>query len=207
MVDPAARHLVVAGEPGKDRQPGRIGGRPARGTQLVRAQVPDRAGAGGPAVPTGGGIRGVELVEAAAAAVDDDHVAIAVRAPASLDRHVTGNRVAAAVRLVRVLERDRNLALVARDGRVRDPDRGALPRAGAEVGMHVGVEADAPDEPRRARFDRQLVDSLIPRVVAREHGAARGAAERVGGRKRDRHKSRDAGHHYERALHFRSPPA
>ena len=49
VVDDAARDLVVAREPGEDRQPGGVGRRPARGPQRVRAEIPDRTRAGLPA--------------------------------------------------------------------------------------------------------------------------------------------------------------
>ena len=39
VIDHAARDLVVAGEPGEDRQPRGVGGGPAGGPQPVGAQV------------------------------------------------------------------------------------------------------------------------------------------------------------------------
>ena len=44
-----SRHVLVAGEAGQDRQAGGVGGRPAGGAELVRAEVEDRARAGPPA--------------------------------------------------------------------------------------------------------------------------------------------------------------
>ena len=78
VVDPARRHLVVAREPGQDREPGGVGRRPAGGAHAVRAQVPDRARPGRPAAADPA--QRVELVEPAGVAVDDEGVAVAVRA-------------------------------------------------------------------------------------------------------------------------------
>ena len=48
-IAPGRRVAVPAGEPGQDRQAGGVGGRPVGGPKRVRAEVPDRARAGGPA--------------------------------------------------------------------------------------------------------------------------------------------------------------
>ena len=47
----AAGDLLVAGEPGQDRQPGGVGGRPPGGARRIRAEVEDRARAGAPGPP------------------------------------------------------------------------------------------------------------------------------------------------------------
>ena len=142
------RDVLVAGEAGQDRQAGRVGGRPAGRAKLVRAEIEDRARAGLPATAAGR-VEGEQLVELAAVAVDDQRVPVAVRAAAALDRDVRRDRVRALVRLVRVLERDAGLRLRAADDRDRDPDRPAFPEPGAEVGVHVVVDAD-----RRRRSGR-----------------------------------------------------
>src|SRR5439155_24061371 len=100
VVDPAARDLVVAGEARQDRQPRSVGRRPAGGAQAVRPEVPDRAGAGMPAPARAA--EGVELVERARVAVDDDRVAVA----ATLAKHVRRDRVRPTVALARVVETD-----------------------------------------------------------------------------------------------------
>ena len=141
VVDRAAAHLVVAREPGKDRQPGGVGGGPAARAQPVRAQVPDRAGAGAPARPAVLGIGREQLEEAAARAVHDDHVPVAVGSAAALHRRARRDRVAAPVRLVRVVEAHRHALLPARHGHVGNADRPAVPEPRAEVGVHVVASA------------------------------------------------------------------
>ena len=53
VVDPSPRDVLVAGEPGEDRQPGGVGRRPAGRAQLVRAEVEDRARPRAPAAAGG----------------------------------------------------------------------------------------------------------------------------------------------------------
>ena len=200
-----ARDVLVAGEAGQDRQAGGVGRRPAGRAELVRAEVEDRARAGPPAAARGR-VEGEELVELAAVAVDDQRVPVAVRAAAALDRDVRRDRVRALVRLVRVLERDARLRLRAADDRDRDPDRPALPEPGAEVGVHVVVDADRRDDPGGVGSDRQLVDALVPRARGAGRPGTAGAcgsgrlkrrrrrarARRGRGRASRRHRSGDA---------------
>ena len=123
VVDVAAAHLLVAREARQDRQPGGVGRSPARRAQAVGAQAPDRARAGAPAPAAAHRIGGVQLVQPAAVAVDDDHVAVAVRRAAALDGRLARDRVAPAVGLVRVVERDGHPLLAPAHGRERDADR------------------------------------------------------------------------------------
>jgi hypothetical protein len=76
MRDPPAPHLLVAGEQRQYRQPGGIGARPARGPQSRPAQAPRRARAGRPAAVLAA--QREQLVQPAAAAVDEQRVAVAV---------------------------------------------------------------------------------------------------------------------------------
>src|SRR3954451_67140 len=81
VVDLAPAHLVVARQAGQDGEAGRVGGGPTPGAQVVRAQAPDRPGAGVPAGATALGMGVEELEQAAARAVHHDHVAVAVGVP------------------------------------------------------------------------------------------------------------------------------
>ena len=165
--------LVVARKARKDRQPGGVGGGPAPWSQVVGAQVPDGARSGAPASAAVDRIGGVELVETAAAAVDDQDMPVAVRATPALDPHVARDRVAAPVGLIRVGEADRHPSLAPRDDVVRDPDRCPLIEAGAEVGVQVRRQADAADDLRRAWVRGQPVHPPVPLICAREDRAAR----------------------------------
>ena len=128
--------LVVADEAGEDRQPGGVGGCPGVRPQRGRAEVPAGAGVSIPmrsATVLGEGP--VELVERAAVAVDDEHVAVAVAAGAALDRGTGRNRERAAVALVAVGGVvDRQVALVGADHRVGE----AIGARGSEVGVEHG---------------------------------------------------------------------
>jgi hypothetical protein len=118
-------------------------------------------------------VRVVELVEAAAVAVDDEDVAVAAGVRAALDRDVGGQRVARAVGLVGVVERHRHALLRAAHDLVRDADRAAVVEARAEVGLCGGVRADGVDERGRVGRDRQTVDALVERVGRRQDRALR----------------------------------
>src|SRR4051812_19540510 len=93
VFEPAAVDLVVADEAGEDRQTGGIRRGPGVGAAGARAQVPTGAGVG---VPVGAATAleegAVELIQRAAGAVDDKHVAVAVAAVAALDRRALGDR-------------------------------------------------------------------------------------------------------------------
>ena len=125
----AAAHLLVAGQAGQDRQAGGVRRGPAARAQAVRAQVPDRAGAGAPAAPRrdagrrrtarrGGSGRGPRRSRGG-------------RRPsrAALDRRVARNRVGAAVGLVGVVEATRARA-AAGATRSCTGSRSAAPRTG-----------------------------------------------------------------------------
>ncbi len=179
VVDHAARDLVPAGEAGEDRQPGGIGGRPARMPEVIRAKAPGRTRAGRPAVARVAQV--VQLVEPARALVHQDRVPVARRLRASLDVDVPRDRVADAVGLVGVLERDAMEGRRSRHHVERDPDRTAVPLAGAEVGVDRCVEPDRGDQLGGVGGDGKLVDALVPRVVRREDRAMPrgGEAQRV----------------------------
>ena len=93
-------NLVVANQPGEDREARRISGRPPVGAQRVRSQVEDGAapGRGATAVP----VSVEQLVQRAGVAVD--HEGVAIRA--SLDGGSAVEGVGHAVALARVLEVD-----------------------------------------------------------------------------------------------------
>ena len=169
VVDDAAGDLVVAGETRKDRQAGRVGGRPAAGPQAVRAHVPDCARSG---VPRGPEVE--ELVERAGVAVDDDRVPVAVGGGPALDGDVGRNRVRAGIALLVVVEVDPGLRLRAAHDGDGDPDRAAVPESRAEVGVDVEIRADRPHDGGRALVQGQLVDPLVP--------DARGGKDRAVGR-------------------------
>ena len=70
--------LVVAHQAGQDRQPGRVGRRPAVGPPAVRVHVEERARAGLPLAAVVEDV--VQLVEMRFVAIDDQQVAIAAAA-------------------------------------------------------------------------------------------------------------------------------
>ena len=169
------------------------------GRRLVRAHAPDRSRPGAPAAPLW--IERVELVEAARRAVDDQRVPVARGGAAALDLHVAGNGVRATIGFVGVLERDAAPGLTAPDDGDRDPDRSAIPEAGAEVCVEAGACSDRVDDLRGVRRDRTRVDSLVPGIRLREDRAARRAreAKRACGRASERkpnheHEQKDAAH-------------
>ncbi len=166
-----AADLVVARQAGEDREAGRIGGGPAGRAQPVRAEVPDRAGARSPSATLR--VEREELVELAGVAVDDQCMAIAVRAIPAFDRHAAGNGVRAAVGLARVLERDPRLGCAPADDGDRDPDRSALPQARAEVRVQASLGADRADDRGRVRRDREPVDAAVPGIGLGKDRAAR----------------------------------
>ena len=146
VVDPAAPDLLVAGEQRQDRQPGGVGRRPARRAHRVRAQPPGRARARAPGARPP--LQVEQLVEPARAALDQQRVAVPVGVAPALDVDAARDRVADAVRLVRVGERHALARGALGYDVVRDPDRPALVRARAEVGVQALVE---PDRARRSR--------------------------------------------------------
>src|SRR5438045_6653305 len=107
---------------------------------MVRAQAPGGTGPGVPAAALL--LQAAELVEAARGLVEQQRVVVA---PA-LDVDALRDRVADVVALVRVLEADARPGCLARDDVERDPDRRAVPKPGAEVGVQAGRGADRGDD-------------------------------------------------------------
>src|SRR2546430_192977 len=71
----AAEHLVVPHQTGKDLQPGCVRARPALGATRIRVERKYRARS---RLPPPGPAEGIQLVQDAVVAVDDEHVSIAV---------------------------------------------------------------------------------------------------------------------------------
>ena len=160
--------LVPAREAGEDRQPGGVGRRSSRpaggGSSGGSTSAPE------PAVqPRARVAQVVQLVEPARAPVDEDRVPVACRVRAALDLDVLRDRVADAVGLVGVRERDARARRRARDDVERDPDRPAVPRARAEVRVDGRVEPDRAD---------QLAPSRLPPAACRRAGSRRCSPER-----------------------------
>ena len=163
------RDLVVAGEPGEDRQAGRIGRGPTCRPEPVRAQAPDRSRACPPAGARATEV--VELVEPAGVAVDDQGVTVTVGGSPSFDAHTGRNRIRPSVGLVCVRERHLGLALRLADDGDRDPDRAAFPEARPEVRVHRLRRADRRHRRTRSRGHGKGVDAAVPRVVGGEERA------------------------------------
>ena len=180
--DPAAADLGVAREQRQDRQSRGVGARPAGGPQPRPAQVPGRAGAGVPAVTLAA--EREQLVEPAARAVQQQRMAVAVGVRPALDVHAAGDRVAHAVGLAGVVEAHARARRAPPDDVVGDPDRPALPEAGAEVGLDRAADPDRADDRRGVGRDRQPVDALVGRE---REGRAAGDGGRRGGGKRQEH--------------------
>src|SRR5206468_2412366 len=105
VVDETARHgLVVAHEPGEDRQSGGVGGRPVHRTQRVGAEVEYGTGAGVPTRAAVQRVRVVQLVQLPRGGIDDEHVAVTGARRAALDRRAVGNRIGTGIALVGVVE-------------------------------------------------------------------------------------------------------
>ena len=173
VVDLARGHLVVADEPGQDRQARSITGRPPERTHRVRVEIPRRTRACCPRCPAVVGIRAVELPQPARVTIDDQHVAIAGRARSAFDGGVRRDGIRAGVALVRVAERHRHARLIAGHGRVRDANWPAVPDAGAEVGLEAGSRTDAGDPRRRLRVNGQAGHIGVPEGIGRRHRAGR----------------------------------
>ena len=173
VVDLARGHLVVADEPGQDRQARSIAGRPSERTHRVRVEIPRRTGPGCPRRTARMRIRAVQLPQPARVTIDDQHVAVAGGARAALDRSVPRDRIRAGVALVRVAEGHRYARLATGHGRVRDADRPTVPRAGAEVRLESRRRADAGDPRRRLRVNGQAGHIGVPEGIGRRHRARR----------------------------------
>ena len=83
------------------------------------------------------------------------------------------NRVADAIALVHIFERDLRPPRRACDHVERDPDRPAVPGPGTEVGVQARREPDRLDQRRRIRRDGEAVDAPVPGARAGEDRAAR----------------------------------
>jgi hypothetical protein len=112
-----------------------------------------------------------KLVERARVPVDDERVSIAVRIGATLDRDVVRDRIRPRVALVAVEEVDERRRLRLVHDRVGDPDRAAVPEAGAEVGVQSQVGSDRANERGRSLAHGQAVDGLVPDAASREDRA------------------------------------
>src|SRR5262245_27929808 len=107
---------------------------------------------------------GVEkLVEFPGVDVDHEHVTIAARRRAALDRGIRWNRIRPWIALVRIVERHRHFGLARSHDDVWNAVRRAVPH-GAEIGMEV-PQAARRDERRRTRIDLRAADVEIPRIV------------------------------------------
>ena len=177
MVDRAARDLVVAREAGEDRQAGRVGRRPARRSEPVRPQVPDRARAGVPAAARPR--ERVQLVEPARVAVDDQRVPVA-RRPRRRRCAGSGTGPCRSRRRSRSSTRERGVcaALTTSNGMPIGRRPTGPSRSRDEAPCRAPIERMIASEFAR---DRQLVDALVPRVRLREDRATRRArhAERL----------------------------
>ena len=185
VVDRPGGDLVVAGEAGEDRQAGGVGRGPAGRSQVIRAQVEDRA----------------------RARASSAHRRRADRRRTARSRCTCrGRRRSRAGR--------RSSCTRPRSGRPRGSGYGPLSDSDAywkvtgtlrvlepttAYGIPIGSPSYSPDpksgwtgsfrpmlRDQRGRVlgDRQPVDPLVPRVVRREHRAVRRARERVGGHQR-----------------------
>ena len=169
VVDRAAGHLVVAGQPGEDRQSRGVGGCPARpgaAGRSARSKIaPEPAR---PAPPPLRRVGGVELVVGAGVAVDDDHVAVAGGARAALDRDARRQRIAVAVGLRGVVEADRDAA------GALDDDRDTGSRSGRRVEPAPKSGWTGAVEPDRARSAPPSLRATGSRSTRWFHGLSAG---------------------------------
>ena len=156
---PPAAQLLVAGEPGQDRQARGVGRGPAARAQAVRAQAPDRAGAGAPAPAAGDRVGGEQLVQPAAVAVDDDHVAVAVRAAPAFDGALRGIGYGPRSDSSRVVEADGHPPLA--------------PRRRSCTGCRSAVPRSGPSRSRRGPWRRARCCARSRRVARRPAGGRR----------------------------------
>ena len=143
--------LVVADEPGQDRQSGGVGTRPARGSKGVRAKVPGRTAARSPVVAVRAGIE--QLVEATCVLVDHEHVAVTGRIRSRLR---SAGSPGSGSRPGRTRRRSRRRPAVrgrrARHELVRD----AVPGVRAEVHVKPVIQADRRDHRRPSSTRRRV---------------------------------------------------
>ena len=162
VLDGPGAYLFKAREQREDGQAGRVGGGPALRPQPARAQVEDRAGA---RVPAGAGAaRVVQLIQAAAAALQHQHVPIAFR-PGPLHGRVRRDRVGPRVGLAAEFgERDRQLRLARPDDGIGNPIGGIA----AEVGVQVRAQPDARDVVGRTPIHGRARDVAVERTRRRK---------------------------------------
>jgi len=142
-------------------------------------QVPNGSTAG---LPTTVALRGggIQFVELARAASEEEDVAVTAALLAAFDGDVGWNGVWSGVAFVGVVEVYGDESLVAGDDGVGDADGLVVVQAGAEVGMETVIEADALDEVGRVGVNRQLRDVGVPDVVGGEEWAAGNGREADG---------------------------
>ncbi len=174
VADVAAVNLAVAHQPGEDRQPRGVCGRPAVVAEPRRAQVEAGRRAGVPALTVSADVvGGVHLEQVAPVALEHQHVAVGT----VLDRRVGGNRRTPEVALVRIArDIDPDPSLAGTDGGVGDP----VGTVAAEVGVDHLVAAQAGDPGdvvARPRIDGRLGDVLVPGALVRSRASRRGSLE------------------------------
>ncbi len=124
VLDDSRRHFFVSRQPGQNREAGRIGGGPAIGAEGVRVQIPDRAGASGPAA---GGLRSIiKFVQCTIVSINYQDVMI--RSPFAVGTVWDGIRPG--VGFVRVVEIHSVFCCRrTRNDVVGNTDRASIPRA------------------------------------------------------------------------------
>ncbi len=166
VADLPAQDFLIAHQARQDRQTRRVRGGPGVRAQGVRVQVPDRAGAG---VPAPARItRIVELIQGAGAAVHDQDVMVT----AVLDPGIAGDRIGPRVRFIQIIKGDGHLGRPRADDVIRNPDRAAIPRAGAKIHVKACVPPDRIDPLVRARVNWKGIDRGIPDIIRGEHRTA-----------------------------------
>ena len=165
--DLARHHLLVPDQARQDREPRRVGRRPAIRAKVVGGEVKDRPGAGGPR-PIWLRPRVEQFVQKAVLPIHPDHVTVAIAVGSAFDRRVVGDRIRAWVTLVRIQEADLPKWCVGVDLVGGDAVGVALP-AGPEVGMQISPNRVHPGG--RPLVHVPPADVGVPRVVRREHGA------------------------------------
>ena len=185
VVDEPGRDLVVADEPGQDRQARRVGRGPAVGAlRQVLPELEDARLVGLPRLAVLRREGAVELDQPARfvgvvrVLLEDEHVAVAVGAPAALDPRLARDRMRPGVALVGIrLELHLHALLVGG----HDLERDAVVRVRAEVGVK-GVAAVGEDPVDHRLGVLGLVetrDVLVERVGLRQDLAAAGLGRRL----------------------------
>ena len=142
VVDCPDSDFIVTDQTGENGQPSRIGRGPPIRAQGVGAQIVDSPRAGLPgAIRLGVGAPG--LVQLAMIAVHDQDMPVAAALRSTFDGYIQRDGVGTGVAFVGVLKADRHHWLGPRDEGEGDADRTAVPQPRAEIGMQVGVGANA----------------------------------------------------------------